>query len=115
MFKIKYVLVLGIRHFTLFGYHVNLPNTTMAITSSAKKAFRAAKRKRVFNLRRKSELEQRIKDLRRFISAKKKAEASKLIPLLYKSLDKAAKTNYIKKNTASRLKSRAMLALSKLA
>jgi ribosomal protein S20 len=87
----------------------------MAITSSAKKAFRAGKRKRVFNLRRKSEFEQQIKDFRRLITAKKKAEATKIIPLIYKSLDKAAKTNYIKKNTAGRLKSRAMLALSKLA
>jgi ribosomal protein S20 len=87
----------------------------MAITSSAKKAFRGAKKKRVFNLRRKSEIESQIKDFRRLIASKNKAEASKLIPLLYKALDKAAKTNYIKANTASRLKSRAMLALSKIA
>lgn len=87
----------------------------MAITSSAKKAFRAAKKKRVFNLRRKSAIEGQIKDFRRLIASKNKVEAQKLIPQLYKALDKAAKTNYIKTNTASRLKSRAMLALSKIA
>jgi len=87
----------------------------MAITSSAKKAFRASKKKRVFNLRRKSEFEKQIKDFRRLIASKNKAEATKLMPLLYKSLDKAAKTDYLKNNTAARLKSRAMKALSKLA
>ncbi len=86
----------------------------MAITSSAKKALRAGKRKRVFNLRRKSAIEKQIKEFRRLIATKNKAEATKLIPLLYKSLDKAAKTNYIKNNTAARLKSRAMNALAKL-
>lgn len=86
----------------------------MAITSSAKKAFRASKKKRVFNLRRKSEIEKQLKNFRRLIAQKNKDEAMKVIPLLYKSLDKAAKTNYLKDNTASRLKSRAMSALTKL-
>ncbi len=87
----------------------------MAITSSAKKALRASKRKRVFNLRRKTEIEKQIKNFRRLIVSKKQAEATKIVPLLYKSLDKAAKTNYISKNTAARLKSRAMKALAKIA
>jgi len=86
----------------------------MAITSSAKKAFRGAKKKRVFNLRRKSAIEAQIKDFRRFVASKNKTEAVKLIPSLYKALDKAAKTNYIKANTAARLKSRAMSAVKKL-
>jgi ribosomal protein S20 len=86
----------------------------MAITSSAKKAFRASQKKHVFNLRRKSEIEKQIKNFRRLITQKNKAEAVKAIPLLYKSLDKAAKTNYLKNNTAARLKSRAMNALTKL-
>lgn len=86
----------------------------MAITSSAKKAFRSAKRKRVFNLRRKSDIEKLTKEFHRLIVSKDKAEAGKIVPQLYKALDKAAKTDFIKTNTASRLKSRAMLALSKL-
>ncbi len=86
----------------------------MAITSSAKKAIRSAKAKRVFNLRRKNEIEKQLKAFRKSISTKNKAEAEKIIPLLYKSLDKAAKTDYIKANTAARLKSRASKALAKL-
>jgi len=37
---------------------------------------------------------------------KKIEEAKKLLPKLYKALDKAAKVGLIKKNTASRKKSR---------
>ena len=86
----------------------------MPITSSAAKALRASKKKRVFNLRRKAEVEKNTKAFHRFVAAKNKAEALKLIPSLYQSLDKAAKTGYIKANTASRMKSRAMAALKKL-
>jgi ribosomal protein S20 len=86
----------------------------MAITSSAKKAHRAGKRKRVFNLRRKSEMEQKIKEFRRLITAKNKADATKLIPSVYQALDKAVKTGYIKPNASSRTKSRVMAALKKL-
>ncbi len=86
----------------------------MAITSSAKKAFRASKKKRVFNIRRKSAIEKQVKDFRKLIATKNKAEALKLIPGIYQVLDKAVKTNYIKANTAARLKSRTMAALKKL-
>ncbi len=86
----------------------------MAITSSAKKAFRSAKKKRVFNLRRKNEIEKQLKSFRRLVASKNKIEAEKVIPQLYRSLDKAVKTNYIKANTSSRLKSRAMNALAKI-
>jgi len=40
------------------------------------------------------------------VSEKKIEEAKKLLPQVYKVLDKAAKTKLIKKNTASRKKSR---------
>ena len=86
----------------------------MAITSSAKKALRASKKKRVFNLRRKGAIETNLKDFRKLVVAKKKADALKMIPTLYQALDKAVKTNYLKANTASRLKSRAMASLKKL-
>lgn len=86
----------------------------MAITSSAKKALRASKRKRVFNLRRKSAVNKTLKDFRKFVAAKDKAGAVKLVPTLYKALDKAAKTGYIKHNAAARLKSRAVASLNKL-
>ena len=86
----------------------------MAITSSAKKAYRASKKKRVFNMRRKSAVEKQLKDFRKLIAAKKAAEAAKVIPSLYQALDKAVKTDYMKANTAARTKSRAMAALKKL-
>jgi len=86
----------------------------MPITSSAHKALRASKKKRVFNLRRKSAIEKQLKEFRRLIASKKKAEAVKLIPAIYQALDKAVKTDFLKANTASRLKSRAMAALKKL-
>lgn len=86
----------------------------MAITSSAKKALRVAKRKRVFNLRRKATVEKEIKEFRKIVLAKNKAEAVKLIPSVYQALDKAVRTKYMKANTASRLKSRAMAAIKKL-
>jgi len=78
----------------------------MPITSSAKKALRSSKRKRVFNLRRRDEIGAVTKDIKKLITAGKKAEATKLLSQAYKQLDKSAKTGYIKKNAASRKKSR---------
>lgn len=86
----------------------------MAITSSAKKALRASKKKRVFNLRSKKTIDSTLKSFRQLVAAKDKSGAAKMIPALYKALDKSAKTGYIKPNTSARLKSRAMAALKKL-
>ncbi len=80
----------------------------MPITSSAKKALRSSKRKKVFNLRRKNEMQSVIKEYKKLVSAKKTEEAKKLIPKLQKAIDKAVKKGVIKKNTASRKKSRLM-------
>ena len=87
----------------------------MAITSSAKKALRASKRKRVFNQRRQTAIETPLRQFKKLVIAKNGKEAKALIPALYKALDKAAKTGAIKANTASRRKSRLMKALKKLA
>lgn len=86
----------------------------MPITSSAKKALRASKKKRVFNLRHKKDVDGTLLDFRKLVVAKKTADATKLLPTVYQSLDKAAKTGYIKPNTAARLKSRAAASLKKL-
>ncbi len=86
----------------------------MAITSSAKKALRAGEKKRVFNLRTKAAIDTPLKQFRKLIVEKKAKEAKALIPSIYKALDKAAKRNYIKKNTASRYKARVMAAAKKL-
>ena len=85
----------------------------MPITSSAKKALRASKKKRVFNLRRKNTIEKGLKEFRRLVTAKNVAEATKLVPAIYQALDKAVKTGLIKANNASRTKSRVMAALKR--
>lgn len=87
----------------------------MPITSSAKKALRASKRKRVFNVRHKKDVDGTILSFRKLVAAKDKAAAAKLLPDLYQTLDKAAKTGFIKDNAAARLKSRAAASLAKLA
>lgn len=86
----------------------------MPITSSAHKALRASKTKRVFNLRRKSTIEKQLKEFRKLVAAKDKKGAEKLVPTVYQALDKAVKTGYIKANTSSRTKSRVMAALKKI-
>ncbi|MEK7170238.1 MAG: 30S ribosomal protein S20 [Patescibacteria group bacterium] len=78
----------------------------MAITSSAKKAYRASLRKRVFNARRKQAVEQIVKKIKKLLAEKKTVEAQKLIPLAYKAYDKAAKEHTIEKGAANRKKSR---------
>lgn len=86
----------------------------MAITSSAKKALRASKHKRVFNLRRKAAVEKSLKEFRKLIAAKDKAGAEKLVSGIYQALDKAVKTDFLKPNAAARTKSRTMAALKRL-
>jgi small subunit ribosomal protein S20 len=78
----------------------------MPITSSAKKALRSSKHKRVFNVRRRDAIGSVTKDIKKLVTAGKKTEAMKLLAQAYKELDKAAKTGFIKKNAASRKKSR---------
>ncbi len=78
----------------------------MPITKSAKKAMRQNERKRKHNLIWKRKIHEVEKNIKKLLKEKKENEAKKLIPQLYKVLDKAAKNNVIKKNKASRLKSR---------
>lgn len=78
----------------------------MPITKSAKKALRVSDRKRVFNLRRKKNVENALRDLKKLVKEKKVKEASAALSEVYKALDKAAKGNTISKNTAARKKSR---------
>ena len=85
----------------------------MPITSSAKKALRASAQKRAYNLRTKAAIDTPMKSFRKLIAEKKTAEAAKLVPSIYKALDKAAKKNYIKNGAADRYKSRIMAALKR--
>ena len=78
----------------------------MAITKSAKKALRQSIKKRERNLFYKNKIKDLVKEVRSLVSQKKIKEAKELLPQIYKALDKAAKVGVIKKNNASRKKSR---------
>ena len=84
----------------------------MAITSSAKKAHRSSLKKRVFNVRRKRALTTATKATKKLIVTDAKAATASLSEA-YKAIDKAAKRGIIKKNTASRKKSRLAAAVKR--
>ncbi len=86
----------------------------MANKDAAKKAITQSGRRRVFNLRRKRTMKDVVKSVRELISAGDKKGATALLPKLYKALDKAAKSGVLKKNTASRNKSRISRAVEQL-
>jgi small subunit ribosomal protein S20 len=85
----------------------------MPITASAKKALRQNIRRRAKNRSRKDALRAAVKKFRKLAAAKKLAEAAAELPKVYQALDKTAKAGVIKKNTASRLKSRLTSLLGK--
>ncbi|MDD3032746.1 MAG: 30S ribosomal protein S20 [Candidatus Pacebacteria bacterium] len=78
----------------------------MPILKSAKKRLVQDEKKRYANFLKKREMKDILKEVRALVASKNKEEATKLLPKLYKLIDKAAKTNVIKENTASRKKSR---------
>jgi small subunit ribosomal protein S20 len=86
----------------------------MPIIKSAKKAMRSDAKKAVFNLRRKRAMKNTEKEIREFILHKKTKEAQDTLPKAYKAIDKAVKRGVIKKNTASRKKSRLSKAIKKI-
>ena len=55
---------------------------------------------------RKKAMRELLKEAHTLVTKKKAEEAKELLPKIYKSLDKAAKTGVIKKNAAARKKSR---------
>ena len=87
----------------------------MAILKSAKKVIRSSAKKRVFNVRRKAGTDSAKKEVVRLVKVGKIEDARKALDALYKALDKTAKTKFIKKNKASRLKSRMAKFVNKVA
>lgn len=85
----------------------------MPITKSAKKALRQNVTRRERNVARKETYKKEVKDFRKLLLVKKTEEAATKLKTVFKALDKAAKTNVIKKNKASRLKSRLAQAIAK--
>lgn len=86
----------------------------MAITSSAKKALRASKNKRVFNIKHRDAIADVVKNIKKHVAQGNKSEAMKLLAKAYAELDKAAKTHFIKPNKASRKKSRLSAMIKKM-
>jgi len=88
----------------------------MPIIKSAKKALRQSLKKRTRNVLKMRKLKSLLKEVKTLVTraqAKREEEAKKLLPQVYKLLDKAAKTGLIKKNTADRKKSRITKLISK--
>jgi len=78
----------------------------MPITKSAEKALRQNQKRRARNLVYKNKIKNLIKEVKSLVLEKKIEQAKKLLPQVYKILDKTAKVGIIKKNTAGRKKSR---------
>ena len=85
----------------------------MAITKGAKKAHRSSLQKKVFNLRRKTAMNEAVKVVRKQATIGAKDQVDTLLSTAYKAIDKAYKRGVIKKNTAARKKSRLALLVSK--
>ena len=83
----------------------------MPITQSAKKALKGSLAKRSFNLARKTALSKTIKSFKKLVLDKKIKEAEAMMPQVQKVIDKSSKVGIIKKNTASRKKSKLTLML----
>ncbi|MDD2935361.1 MAG: 30S ribosomal protein S20 [Candidatus Pacebacteria bacterium] len=78
----------------------------MPITRSAKKALKSSGKKRVFNLRRKRTMKDSVKEIVKAVSNKEGKNTEVNLSKAFQAIDKAAKRGIIKKNTASRKKSR---------
>ena len=78
----------------------------MPNTKTAEKAHRQNIRRKIRNVKQKDILRETIKEYKKLVVDKKADAAEKQLSVVFKKLDKAAKTNLIKKNTASRMKSR---------
>lgn len=87
----------------------------MAIIQSAKRAIRGSERRRVYNERRSKAMKEIVKEVKALAIAKDTKSAQALLPKAFKAIDKASKTNFIKKNTASRKKSRLVKMINKIA
>jgi len=93
----------------LLNLHTFMPNTT-----SAKKALRQSKKKNLINTRAKNSYKKAIKETVGFIGENNKEKAKEMLRIAIKKIDKAAKKKVLKKNTASRKKSRLARAINKI-
>lgn len=85
----------------------------MAITKNAKRAIGVSERKRVSNDKRRRNLKETVKTVRKNVSTNAKTLKDDLTQA-FKALDKAAKRGTIKKGNADRKKSRLAKAVAKV-
>jgi len=86
----------------------------MANTYSALKRVRQTERRTEYNRKNKSRLRHTIRAMRRAITAKDPKAAADLLPATFSTIDRSVKSGVIKKNTASRYKSKLHLRVKAL-
>ena len=77
----------------------------MPILKNAKKALRASQRKRLVNVRVKTQV-------KTYLDKVKKTKAADQLPAAYSAIDKAVKKNLLHRNKAARLKAQAARAIA---
>jgi len=86
----------------------------MPVTKTTKRRPRQIERRTVVNSKRILQIRKLIKEANSLLSNSNLAEVEKMLPAIYKAIDKAAKRGVIKKNSASRRKSRMAKKIEKL-
>lgn len=86
----------------------------MPVTKTTKRRPRQIERRTAVNSKRILEMRKLIKEANSLLNNKNATEAEKILPKIYKAIDKAAKRGVIKKNSASRRKSRIMKKINNL-
>ena len=86
----------------------------MPIKNAARKAVRQTAKRREKNITLKEKMKTLTKKFSKSVIAKKIDEAKELLPKIAQAVDKAAKNNVIRKNKASRIKSRLAKSLNSL-
>ena len=87
----------------------------MANTISALKRVRQTERRTEVNRKNKTRLRHTIRDIRRALTSKDAKAAAAMLPKAFSIIDRSAKSGIIKKNTASRYKSKLTLRVRALA
>lgn len=93
--------------------NINKEVHVLAHSKSAKKRVRVAERNRVRNLALKSRLKTMLKKFEVALDGEDMEAAKQALAVAYKELDKAVAKGILKKNTASRKKSRLAIKLNK--
>ena len=92
---------------TLKGRFAILPALPMPRIASAKKALRQNITRRAINTERKMALKKAAKAVRKLTPQSSSQDIARVLSELYTTADKVAKTKFIKKTKAARIKSRA--------